>query len=87
MANSDPYTLETQLALMQRELAEIHRALYGNGDGKGGLIHRVEMLADAAERGRWALRTTLWLGGSIVALLTALGQLRTAMTALWGGHN
>jgi hypothetical protein len=26
----------------------------------------------------------LWLGGGIVAVLTALGQLRSAWTTIWG---
>src|SRR6202043_1675258 len=51
-----------------------------------GLIDQIETLAGAADRGRWALKTMLWLGGSIVAVLTALGQLRSAWTTIWG-HN
>ena len=77
-------TIDTQLALMRRDIAEIHRALYGNGKDGKGLIARVEALADGMERGRWALRSVLWIGGTLVATLTALGQVRTAWVAWWG---
>jgi hypothetical protein len=83
-AAAEEARIETRLALMAREIEEIHGALYGNGDKKGGLIARVETLAETAERGRWALRTVLWIGGAVVAILTALGQMRTAWIALWG---
>jgi hypothetical protein len=62
----------------------INDVLYGNGNDRKGLIDQIETLAGAADRGRWALKTMLWLGGSIVAVLTALGQLRSAWTTIWG---
>ena len=77
-------TMETQLALIRRDLDEIHAALYGNGKDKKGIIDQVELLAEAADRGRWALKVVLWIGGSVVALLTALAQLRTALSTIWG---
>lgn len=81
------YPAETQLALIRRDIEDIRRALYGNGGTEKGLVDRVEHLAEVADRGRWALRGVLWLGGGLVALLTALAQVRTAVTAFWGGHN
>jgi hypothetical protein len=79
-------SVETQLALIRRDLYDLKKALFGNGSDKKGLVMRVEELAEAAERGRWALRVVLWLGGTVVAVMTALGQMRTALTALWTGH-
>ena len=78
--------IETELALIRRDIQEINAVLYGNGKDRQGLMDRVETFAEAADRGRWALKTMLWLGGSIVAVLTALAQLRSAWTAFLG-HN
>ena len=78
--------IETELALIRRDIQEIKGVLYGNSQDRRGLIVRVETFAEAADRGRWALKTILWLGGSIVAVLTALAQLRSTWTAFWG-HN
>jgi hypothetical protein len=78
--------IETELALIRRDIQVINDVLYGNGNDRKGLIDQIETLAGAADRGRWALKTMLWLGGSIVAVLTALGQLRSAWTTIWG-HN
>jgi hypothetical protein len=76
--------IETELALIRRDIQVINDVLYGNGNDRKGLIDQIETLAGAADRGRWALKTMLWLGGSIVAVLTALGQLRSAWTTIWG---
>lgn len=78
--------IETELALIRRDIQEIKGVLYGNSQDRRGLIDRVETFAETADRGTWALKTMLWLGGSIVAVLTALAQLRSAWTAYWG-HN
>lgn len=78
--------IETELALIRRDIKEIKSVLYGNSQDRRGLIDRVERFAEAADRGTWALKTMLWLGGGIVAVLTALAQLRSAWTAFWG-HN
>jgi hypothetical protein len=78
--------IETELALIRRDIQVINDVLYGNGNDRKGLIDQIETIAGAADRGRWALKTMLWLGGSIVAVLTALGQLRSAWTTIWG-HN
>ena len=75
--------IETELALIRRDIEEIKSVLYGNKDRKG-LIDRVDTFAEAADRGRWALKAMLWLGGSTVAVLTALAQLRSAWTTFWG---
>jgi hypothetical protein len=78
--------IETELALIRRDIREIKGILYGKSQDRRGLIDRVERFAEAADRGTWALKTMLWLGGSIVAVLTAVAQLRSAWTAFWG-HN
>jgi hypothetical protein len=78
------YPVETQLALIRRDLEEIRVALHGDGTGKSGLIARVQALAEMADRGRWVFRSVLWLGGGLVALLTAAAQVRTAWLALRG---
>jgi hypothetical protein len=76
--------IETELALIRRDIQVINDVLYGNGNDRKGLIDQIETPAGAADRGRWALKTMLWLCGSIVAVLTALGQLRSAWTTIWG---
>jgi hypothetical protein len=79
------YPIDTQLALIRRDLEEIHGALYGDGKGRQGLVDRVEQLVLVADRGRFSLRVALWLGGGIVALLTAAAQFKQAVTGLFGG--
>ena len=63
-ADSRPgnYPIETQLALIRRDIEEIHHALHGDGKGRKGLVDQVEelvLVADAdasvyAPRSGWA---------------------------------
>jgi hypothetical protein len=78
-----PYALETQLALIRRDIEEIHHALHGDGKGRNGLVDQVEELVTVADRGRFSLRVALWLGGGIVAAATALAQFRQAILGLF----
>ena len=63
---------EYRLGMMQ--------ALYGDK----GLVRRVEVLVDAVDRRNWAFRIVLWIGGGVVAVLTAIGQLGNAWFQFWG---
>jgi hypothetical protein len=74
-------SVETQLALMRREISEIHRHLCGNGEED--LIEQVKKLGEIAERGRWGLELALWLGGGVLAAATASAQFKQAWTALF----
>ena len=47
------YPLETQLALIRRDIEEIHLALHGDGKGKKGLVDQVDELVTVADRGRF----------------------------------
>jgi len=77
------YPLETQLALIRRDIEEIHHALHGDGKGRKGLVDQVEDLVTVADRGRFSLRVALWLGGGIVAAATALAQFKQAILGLF----
>jgi hypothetical protein len=77
------YPLETQLALIRRDIEEIHQALHGDGKGRKGLADQVEELVMVADRGRFSLRVALWLGGGIVAAATALAQFKQALLGLF----
>ncbi len=76
--------LEMELALIRHDLKEINAVLYGSHTGRKGLFAQVEALVIAADRGRWSLKTMLWLGTTVAAVLTALGQFRSAWTIFWG---
>jgi hypothetical protein len=52
--------IETELALIRRDIQVISDVLYGNGNDRKGLIDQIETLAGAADRGRWSLKTMLW---------------------------
>jgi len=78
-----PESIETQLALIRRELQEIHRHLCGD-DRKLGLLHKVDELIEIADHGRWSLRLALWFGGGIVAATTALSHFKQALQSLFG---
>lgn len=80
------YPVQTQLVLIRRDIEDIRVALWGDGKGRGGLIDRVEDLADVAQRGQWSLKVALWLGGGVVAVATGIAQLKTAVVGLFGGH-
>ena len=43
--------IETELALIRRDIQEINAVLYGNGKDRQALIDRVETFAEAADRG------------------------------------
>jgi hypothetical protein len=77
------YPVETQLALIRRDIEEIHHALHGDGKGRRGLVDQVEDLVTVADRGRFSLRVALWLGGGIVAAATALAQFKQAILGLF----
>jgi hypothetical protein len=77
------YPVETQLALIRRDIEEIHHALHGDGKGRKGLADQVEDLVMVADRGRFSLRVALWLGGGIVAAATALAQFKQAILGLF----
>jgi hypothetical protein len=77
------YPMETQLALIRRDIEEIHRALHGDGKVHKGLLDQVEELVTVADRGRFSLRVALWLGGGIVAAATALAQFKQAVLGLF----
>jgi hypothetical protein len=77
------YPVETQLALIRRDIEEIHLALHGDGKGRKGLVDQVEDLVMVADRGRYSLRAALWLGGGIVAAATALAQFKQAILGLF----
>lgn len=77
------YPIETQLALIRRDIEEIHHALHGDGKGRKGLVDQVEELVMVADRGRFSLRAALWLGGGIVAAATALAQFKQAILGLF----
>jgi hypothetical protein len=47
--------IETELALIRRDIQVISDVLYGNGNDRKGLIDQIETLAGAADRGRWSL--------------------------------
>src|SRR5215472_18873491 len=83
VANVCRYQLETQLALIRRDIEEIHDALHGDGKGCKGLVDQVEELVTVADRGRFSLRVALWLGGGIVAAATALAQFKQAILGLF----
>ena len=77
------YPVDTQLALIRRDIEEIHHALHGDDKGRKGLVDQVEELVTVADRGRFSLRVALWLGGGIVAAATALAQFKQAITGLF----
>jgi hypothetical protein len=78
-----PYQIETQLALIRRDIEEIHHALHGDGKGRKGLVDQVEDLVTVADRGRFSLRVALWLGGGVVAAATAMAQFKQAILGLF----
>jgi hypothetical protein len=77
------YPVETQLALIRRDIEELHHALHGDGMGRKGLADQVDELVTVADRGRFSLRVVLWLGGGIVAAATALAQFKQAILGLF----
>jgi hypothetical protein len=77
------YPVETQLALLRRDIEEIHHALHGDGKGRKGLVDQVEELVMVGDRGRFSLRLALWLGGGVVAAATALAQFKQAILGIF----
>jgi methyl-accepting chemotaxis protein len=43
----------------------------------------VQRLSEIAERGRWAFKGAIWIGGTIIAVMTAVAQLRSVLTHWW----
>jgi hypothetical protein len=76
-------SVKTELALMRRDIEQMHAALHGDGRGRKGLVDQVEELVTVADRGRFSLRVALWLGGGVVAAATALAQFKQAIMGLF----
>ena len=76
------YPVDTQVALIRRDLEQFHRTLYGNGSDKG-LVERVEELPEFPNLGQWSLKVALWLGAGIAAAATALAQFKQAILGLF----
>ena len=57
--------IETELALIRRDIQVINDVLYGNGNDSEGLIDQIETLAGATDRGRWAVKTMLWWAAAL----------------------
>ena len=77
------YPVETQLALIHRDIEDIYLALHGDKKGRQGLVDQVEQLVAVADRGRFSLRLALWFGGGIVAATTAISQFRLAILGIF----
>ena len=75
--------LSIRIALMERDINDVREALYGDGKDRLGLIHQVEQLVRIADHGRFSLRLAVWLGGSIVAAMTAIAQFKQAILDLF----
>jgi hypothetical protein len=78
---------DTEIALLRRDLQEIRAALWGDKETGGkGVLHRFEDIERMADRGKWTVRVALWVGGAAVAILTAIGQLRSILSGHVGLH-
>jgi hypothetical protein len=84
MSGDRRYPVETQLALLRRDIEEILQTLNGNGRDKKGLVSKVDELMTISDRGRYSLRVALWVGGAIVAVTTAVAQFKTALFSIFG---
>jgi hypothetical protein len=76
-------SVQTELALIRRDIEEMHLALHGDGKGRKSLVNQVDELVTIADRGRFSLRVALWLGGGIVAAATAIAQFKQAILGLF----
>ena len=54
------YPFETQLALIRRDIEELHHALHGDGMGRKGLADQVDELVTVADRGRFRVMAGSW---------------------------
>ena len=75
--------LVTQLALIRADIDEIRQTLHGDGKGRKGLADKVDELAAVADRSCFGFRAVLWLGGGIVAAVTAIASLKQAVLELF----
>jgi len=72
---------DTEIALLQREVAELKAALWGDkSTDVKGVVPRFEEIERIADRGKWTVRVALWIGGAIVAILTVVGQMRNILS-------
>jgi hypothetical protein len=78
-----PEWIQTELALIRRDIEGINESLYGNTKGRIGLVTQVEALSATAYQGTWALKTILWLSGICVVALTTLSEFYSAWAAFW----
>jgi hypothetical protein len=76
-------TVETQLALMSRDIEEIRNALHGNGKDQKGLVATVDDLVAVVSRGQWSLKLVVWIGGVVAGTVAAAYHLRTALSGLF----
>jgi hypothetical protein len=82
-AQSTSQVFVTELALVRADIEEIRHVLHGDGKGRKGLADKVAELVAAADRGCFSYRVVLWLGGGILAAVTAVAQFRQALMELF----
>jgi hypothetical protein len=70
------------IAHLDARLERIEAALFGDDDGKKGIVRHVESLVDMTKVGRSTLRVFMWFGAAILALVTAAYQIKQAIFGL-----
>ena len=68
---------------LDARLDRIDEALFGDGNGRSGIVDHVETLVNITKVSRSTLRVFMWFGAGVVALATAAYQIKVALTGLF----
>jgi len=64
------------MAQLDARLDGIEEALFGDGNGRTGIVNPVETLVQITRVGRSTFRLFIWIGGFVAAVITAEYQLK-----------
>jgi hypothetical protein len=75
--------LAARLSGIDARLDRIDRALFGDGNGKKGIVEHVEDLVDITRVGRSTFKVFMWIGGAVLAIATAAFQLKQTIAGFF----
>ena len=73
---------QARFAEIRDRLTRIDVAMFGDGNGRKGVVELVENLADITRVGKTTFRVFMWFGGAVIAVATAIVQFKAAVTGL-----
>ena len=74
---------EARFTELRDSFTRINLAMFGDRNGRKGMVEHVENLVEITKVGRSTIRVFMWFGAAVVAIATASWQIKQAITGLF----